>query len=78
VTIGRLRCDVPRLRRSDPTASIAEPMFFLRRLKTPAVDLFHLEGVHIDAVHASDIDSRQFCAGLRVRDDALGNPSNSG
>ena len=57
------------LRRGDPTAAIAESMSFLRRLKAPAVDFFHLEGVHVDPIHASDVDSRQFCAGLRVRPD---------
>jgi hypothetical protein len=67
VTTGRLRFDVLWWRRGDPTASIAEPMFLLRRLKAPAVDLFHLEGVHVEAIQASDIDSRQFFAGFRVR-----------
>jgi hypothetical protein len=46
-----------------------ELIFFLRELKASAVDLFYLEGVHVDAIQASDIDSRQFCTRLRVRPD---------
>jgi hypothetical protein len=41
----------------------------LRRLKASAVDFFHLEGVHVHAIHAPDIDGRQLCAGLRMRPD---------
>ena len=37
------------------------------RLKTPAVDFFHLEGIHVDPIHASDFDSRQFYAGIAIR-----------
>lgn len=37
-----------------------------RRLQASAVDLFHLECVCVDTVHAPDIDGRHFYAGLRV------------
>jgi hypothetical protein len=37
------------------------------RLKTRAVDLSHLERIHIDTIHAADIDGRHFGARLRVR-----------
>jgi hypothetical protein len=69
VTIGGLRFDVLWFRRGEPTAAIAESMSFLRRLKIPAVDFFHLEGVYVDPIDASDVDGRHFCAGLRVRPD---------
>ncbi|MFZ1906726.1 MAG: hypothetical protein WAU56_15165 [Steroidobacteraceae bacterium] len=41
----------------------------LWRLEAPAVNVFHLEGVHVDAIQAPDIDGGHFCAGLRVRPD---------
>jgi len=38
-------------------------------LQASAVDPFHLEDLHVDAIHASDVDSRHFCSGLRVGPD---------
>ena len=58
-----------RSRPEPPARNVSFSDIQFAALKAPAVDLFHRESVHVDAIEASDIDGRHFCAGLRVRPD---------
>src|SRR5579862_8938876 len=61
---ARLRYERTAFGRGPPRPDLGD-----RRLKAPAVDLFHLESVDVHAIQAPNIDGRHLCAGLRMSPD---------